>query len=459
MVDASFTSKRSRLRIIALPLTLLGCSGGGAGSVVAPPPTAGTPTPAPVPSPTPSPSPAQTEAASCPTATNAFATFDFLGGRAFPTLATVTVDPATYDARSDMVHVPVSLDRPTPRTIVLRMVTADGTAKAGTDYSMAWPAVIFRPGDPLRQTIAIPIRRFVAGSRFALKLVDVQGAAAATAEVAITAGDTATLAEPLLRCRRASRRFTPLGTLTYSLQRDRFQMSDKGSATAWATSLSYGRERGVNEETGLYVDQSLPEFAALSPTYRWTDDGLVLRSEQFAAPLAYGSGVYRYGASILDGRSMSAVRVQYGQFEWEARLPDRPGSWPAMWLKATTGWPPEIDVFESLNYRDWWKPDQTISSTIHGGTGGVRDFVHGMYVDAGVVYGITGLTTGFHRYAIDIQSDYITWFIDGQEVNQTVNPFGGVSWYPIMNVAVRTTGDYTAGSGDMTVRGFSVYAQ
>ena len=74
------------------------------------------------------------------------------------------------------------------------------------------------------------------------------------------------------------------------------------------------------------------------------------------------------------------------------------------------------------------------------------------------VYGIGGFTKGFHSFAVDIQPHYITWFIDGKETYQAVNPFAGFRWYPIMNVAVKTTSDYTDGSGDMIVKDIKIYS-
>ena len=82
-----------------------------------------------------------------------------------------------------------------------------------------------------------------------------------------------------------------------------------------------------------------------------------------------------------------------------------------------------------------------------------------------VRFGVPGLETptgSFRvwykdRYAVDIAPDFITWFVDGKETYQTVNPFGGVNWYPLMNVAVKHNGDYVGGTGEMRVRSFAVW--
>jgi hypothetical protein len=58
---------------------------------------------------------------------------------------------------------------------------------------------------------------------------------------------------------------------------------------------------------------------------------------------------------------------------------------------------------------------------------------------------------------VDIGPEYITWFVDGLETYQSVNPFRGHRWYPIMDVAVKTTSSYDDGSGDMIVKSFRAW--
>ncbi len=446
------------LRIfMALLLSSCGGSGSSGGGTVttapAPPPVASVPTP----TPTPAAITVPIATGPCPQAEMPWRSFDFQRGMAFPELAEARVEPASYDATSGVVNVPVVLDRPTPVTVILRVGTVDGTARAGVDFLWANHWVVFRPGDPLRQTVKIPVLKHVEGRSFTFQINQINGATGANNAASVTAAAAATPFESITDCRRAGRSFLATGTLAYSLDRSSFAMSDLGSANAWATSLSYGRERFANEETGLYVDSTLPPFRHLDPTFRWTDEGLVLHTEQFATPVVYNGSTYRQSAAMLDGRKLQAARVTFGQYEWVAKLPDRAGSWPAFWLKTDRGWPPEIDVFEGFNYQSWWKADTFISSTIHGGEAGKRAFMNGVVADAEALFGITGLTKGFHRYAVDIQPDFITTFVDGIEVNQVANPFPGETWYPLMDVAVRAPGDYSGKSGDMVVQSFRAW--
>ena len=154
---------------------------------------------------------------------------------------------------------------------------------------------------------------------------------------------------------------------------------------------------------------------------------------------------------------MPATHIRYGQYGWEAMMPDRRGAWPALWLLPTTGWPPEIDAYEGFGYSPDFDFARDISGNLHGGRKGKRRFTVPMRMNASAAYGIRGFESAYHRFAVDIAPDFITWFVDGQEVFQAVNPFRGTTWFPLMTVAVKHKGDYTGGSGTMRVRSLSVW--
>lgn len=441
---------------VSITLALLGgCGGAGgdaspAGSVTV---VEGTPTATPTPAPTPTPSPTPTPT---PASTNPFASFDFKGGTAYPDRAVVALEDAVFSPKAAYAYVPVTLDRATAVTVIVRVGTVDGTARAGGDFSATSKAVIFRPGDALRQTVRIPILATAAGRQFSLKNYDAQGADTGRALASVTANaDVAPTAE-ITTGFRAARTFQPSGKLTYTLDRQTFAFSDQGGPNAWATSLWHGRAQTDNKETGLYVDAGL--YPGIEAPVRFDDTGLVLHSQQLASSISYKGVAYAQGATVLDGRALTSSQVVYGQYEWVAKMPNRSGAWPGFWLHAPNAWPPEIDVFEGFGYNDWWKPDTYMSSAIHGGANGVESYLRAAFIDMEAVYGITGFTTNFHRFAVDVQADYITWFVDGVEVNQVVNPFPGQLWYPIMQVGVKTTGTYAGGSGDMIVNSMKVYA-
>jgi len=393
-------------------------------------------------------------------ATNAFASFDYANGTRIPEKATLSIGAAVFQPGASAAHVPVTLNRATPNTVIARVITVNGSgtnkAISGYQYKAVDTVVVFRPGDPLRKTVAVPILAATNGQQFSLKLREAPwGANQGTASATVTANGGATPTAAATSGFRNPRTFRTYGTLRYEMTRSTMRWSDAGWADAWSTQLSHGRAQVANGETGIYLDEAL--YPGIEAPLRYTDDGLVFHTQKLATPISYNGASYSYGAVVLSGHNTPATQIGYGQYEWVAKMPTRRGAWPAFWLISTSGWPPEIDVYEGFGYQSYWDFDRHISSTIHGGSGGWRMFQRGTNIQAEQAYGLSGFAQGYHRYAVDIGPEYITWFVDGLETYQSVNPFRGHRWYPIMNVAVKTSSAYTDGSGDMIVKSFRAW--
>lgn len=394
------------------------------------------------------------------TSTNSFAAFDFASGTRLPEKATLSIGTAVFKPGASAAYVPVKLDRPTPNTVIARVITVNGSgttrALSGYQYKTTEAVVIFRPGDPLVKTVAVPILSTSDGQQFSLKLREAPwGANQGTASATVTANAGATPTPAATSGFRNARTFRTYGALQYEMTKDRMRWSPTGWSEAWSTQLSHGRAQVANGETGLYLDETL--YPGVEAPLRYTDEGLVFHTQKLDTPISYGGTSYGYGSVVLSGHNTTATQIGYGQYEWVAKMPTRRGAWPAFWLISTSGWPPEIDVYEGFGYQSYWNFDAHISATIHGGNGGVRSFQRGSIIQAQQAYGLSGFSQGYHRYAVDIGPEYITWFIDGLEVYQSVNPFKGHRWYPIMNVAVKTTSAYDDGSGDMIVKSFRAW--
>lgn len=401
---------------------------------------------------------AQTETTA---ATNSFATFDFGNGTKFPAKATLSIGAAVFKPDASVAYVPVTLNQPTPNTVIARVITVNGTdanrAISGYQYKATEDVVIFRPGDPLRKTVSVPILDATDGQQFSLKLREAPwGANQGTASATVTADADATATAPATWGFRNPRTFRTYGTLQYDMTRSTMRWSDAGWSGAWSTKLSHGRAQPANGETGLYLDEEL--YPWVEAPLRYTDEGLVFHTQKLQSPITYNGTAYNYGSVVLSAHNTPSTHIGYGQYEWVAKMPTRRGSWPAFWLISTSGWPPEIDVYEGFGYQSYWDFDRHISATIHGGSGGWRSFQRGTNIQAEQAYGLSGFSQGFHRYAVDIGPEYITWFVDGLETYQSVNPFRGFRFYPIMDVAVKTTSSYDDGSGDMVVKSFRAWA-
>lgn len=394
------------------------------------------------------------------TATNPFATFDFKGGTVYPATAHVSIGYVKVPVGATEAFVPIRLNRATPNTVVVRVMTRNGTGTMagieGHHFQRVDTTVIFRPGDAREQTVRIPLIKMDAGRQFELILPEgVIGGAVFNSWAKITAVTGAAQTFAKSSGFRPARTFAPTGTLAYKLDPAAVKWTDAGGSDAWSTKLPHGRTQPGNAETGLYLDPA--QHRSPLPPLGIENGEVVIRSQQLVSPIQHDGTFWNHGAAILTGQRMPATQLQYGQYEWTAMMPNRRGGWPALWLLPTTGWPPEIDVYEGFGYSTGWNFARNISGNIHGGANGTRTFTALMQADATRIYGLGGFDNSYHRYAVDITPHYITWFVDGKETYQTVNPFRGITWFPLMNVAVKHSGDYVGGTGEMRVRSFAVW--
>lgn len=115
----------------------------------------------------------------------------------------------------------------------------------------------------------------------------------------------------------------------------------------------------------------------------------------------------------------------YGRFEMRARIPSGKGIWPAFWLNAAAGWPPEIDVFEVLGH----KPDTVFMTNHFKRPLGRRAFRQGRH--QGPDY-----SRDFHVYAVEWEKGAIRWYVDGVERFRSTEGVPDQPMYIIVNTAV-----------------------
>ncbi|HEY3783411.1 MAG TPA: glycoside hydrolase family 16 protein [Fimbriimonadaceae bacterium] len=108
--------------------------------------------------------------------------------------------------------------------------------------------------------------------------------------------------------------------------------------------------------------------------------------------------------------------LAYGRFEARVMVPKGQGIWPAFWLLGddigTAGWPGcgEIDVMEVLGQQP-----NICHGTLHGpGYSGAAGPT-AEYVSK------TSLANDFHVYAVEWESGYVRWYVDGN-LYHTVTP-------------------------------------
>ena len=180
-----------------------------------------------------------------------------------------------------------------------------------------------------------------------------------------------------------------------------------------------------NHELQLYVDPTMPvgvsgsveAAAALDPFV--IDNGVL---EIIARPTPPGltralSG-FRYTSGLIT--TQPSFSQTYGYFEMRAKLPRGKGVWPAFWLlPSDLGWPPEIDVMESIG------DPAFVWTTAHSKVDKTPGVKHQVAPDV------------FHTFAVSWDAKQIVWFVDGREVNrQPTPPDMHKPMYLLANVAV-----------------------
>jgi hypothetical protein len=114
-------------------------------------------------------------------------------------------------------------------------------------------------------------------------------------------------------------------------------------------------------------------------------------------------------------QSGTGFAQQYGWFEAEMWCPPGRNTWPGFWLNdrmsLTQGGPgAEIDILEQ--YGNWgspgaWDPDNYMATW--------HRWASPHTYDASAIHK-PGLTSGYHRFAVDIEPDNIIWYYDRVEV-------------------------------------------
>lgn len=375
------------------------------------------------------------------------------GGNKYPPMASVSIESFDVPVGATVVHVPVTLDRPSPNTVVAHVRVFNG--EGGRAMPDKTKAVIFRPGDPLVKSASFDVAGMDEGNTLrAVQSSVPDGAKRKGGEIRISA-KVGAVNEPVADTGRAALAFEPSGELCYAETGDTIRFDDRGGPGSFSTSLSHGRTQVGNGETGYYGTADMGGFIR-------TPEGLALATRRLEQPVPVGSPpmLYPFLATMLSGHRTPETHFMYGAVEWEVKMPNRRGSWPALWLLPTGGWPPEIDVYEGFGYNGSWRFNSDLSTNLHGGDKGVRKFTRSAMHMKMSSFGLADtLDSAFHVFAVTVEPDWITMFVDGVETMRYANPFKGETWYPLTNVAVKAGVDsaYVDGSGDMILRSLKVW--
>ena len=129
---------------------------------------------------------------------------------------------------------------------------------------------------------------------------------------------------------------------------------------------------------------------------------------------------------------------KYGRVEVKARIPKGVGSWPAIWMLASTNpleWPDdgEIDIMEHVGY------DQgNVHASIH-----TKDYNHVINTQKTAIVNVPDCSEQFHVYALDWTKDSIKIFVDDRSYFSFANEHKGkgtwafnMPFHLLLNIAV-----------------------
>ncbi|MDA3874369.1 MAG: hypothetical protein PF795_10485 [Kiritimatiellae bacterium] len=214
---------------------------------------------------------------------------DYDGGKKYPSAANVRIESFDVPVNASVIHVPVTLDRQSPNTVIAYVRVFDGQGgRANPDKTKA---VLFRPGDPLIKTASFDVRQMQEGNNVRAVQPSVpDGGNRASGTIYITASQGA-INEPIEGGRNPFT-FAPVGELCYSATGQTIQFDDQGGPNRFSTALSHGRTQVGNAETGYYGTVGMGGFER-------TPEGLLLSTRRLADPVVVGSPAMEYPFNAL----------------------------------------------------------------------------------------------------------------------------------------------------------------
>jgi beta-glucanase (GH16 family) len=239
-------------------------------------------------------------------------------------------------------------------------------------------------------------------------------------------------------------------TLLFDDEFNADDVSSNGSATTWMTHYAFANAETlltVNGEWGVYgrpggatVSDGNLLLTATKGCNRYgtgyNSGAVISATERFELPPPGFFG-YQYGhlgisTPLPHSRNSSPgfwlmpygmpapglFAHQYGYYEARMLLPKGRGLWPAFWLMPADGGYGEIDIMEALG-----SDTGTIYVTLHPGTQHVVP--------------VSDFSKAWHIYAVNWQSDFVTWFVDGKQVDRQPTSIDQKKpYYILLNLAV-----------------------
>ncbi|MHA6764292.1 glycoside hydrolase family 16 protein [Streptacidiphilus sp. PAMC 29251] len=204
-----------------------------------------------------------------------------------------------------------------------------------------------------------------------------------------------------------------------------FQDDFNGSAldsSSWTTCYDWnlsGCTNAGNHETEWYLpSQVAVGGGVLSLT---ADRRSTLGSDGATYP--WTSGMVSTGRDSWDGTPRRTFTRGY--FAAAVRIPAQGGMFPAFWLMPDTRTtPPELDIAEFIG------STRSVVMTVHWAGPDGRDTSRHRY------YGPVDFPAGYHVFALDWESDSLTWYVDGVARFRTTDHVPDVPMEMLLDLAV-----------------------
>lgn len=147
------------------------------------------------------------------------------------------------------------------------------------------------------------------------------------------------------------------------------------------------------------------ELQYYAPDDVFVEDGnLVLRSQKRTYTIPEGKKNAGQTREYTSGavNTLNKFNLTYGKVEVRGKVPKSQGYWPAIWLNAVSGWPPEFDIIEFLGHEP-----TVLHTNNHWGKFPNNGQVGGSYK------GSEDLSEEFHVYGFEWDPGEIRYYLDG----------------------------------------------
>jgi hypothetical protein len=399
---------------------------------------------------------------------------------------TVSIADAIVGKGNPVARVPVTLSIPATHTIVVEYATQDGVgtfgalpgnSSTGAHFVTTRGQLIFQPGEQNKVAAIQLLRPLDDTQSIGLQIADFGYPRRTYARRIgwITAGEGEPLRPSTVDDAIELPPVPAGGSVVFS---DDLRAADFASDSGfrsdgrpcWQSRLARSRQQVGNKELGYYADPALNHEAKV-----WgidPDTGCrFIQAEYIPGGLSDGKGgklslawkkdtPFTYSAAMVTSRTLFN-RITTGSYvEFEVRLTNIQGSWPALWLMAANDtWPPEIDILEAFISTSDYRPD-VITSSIHwrgekeheayGASVPLRQFEQGADIFA-----------RFNRFGCFIGEKQITYYFNGEPYCGMPNLVGAGPWYMLMDVAVgglvREPSDPSAFPAPLHIAGVKVF--